>query len=144
MKAACQRCGAAREAFDDICPSCGHRPAGEGLLVAWLLSTHNLDPGQLEAAAKRIADGTPLRPTKNQLDRARRALGRDFTTDPGLSMGELLGLFATSLVATPLVGWVAWWWWRDTRPRAALQSLALSAPVTLVATIAWPALYLFG
>lgn len=143
MNAACQRCGGGRDAFDQVCPACGHRPSGEGLLVAWLLSTHNLDPARLEQAAARIAAGEPLRPTDKQLARARRALGRDFATDPGLTVPQLLGLFATSLVATPLVGWVAWWWWRDTQPRAALQALALAAPVTVIATILWPALYLF-
>ena len=31
-RAVCVRCGGERADFDQICPSCGHRPEGEGLL----------------------------------------------------------------------------------------------------------------
>ncbi len=141
MSAVCQRCGGGREAFDQICPSCGHRPQGEGLLVAWLLSSHNLEAEPLAAAGRRIAGGEPLRPNARQLARAKTALGRDYLTDPGLGVPMLFGLLATSVVLTPLVGWAAWLWWRQTRPRAALQALALSLPLTLIYTALWPALF---
>lgn len=144
MGAVCQRCGGRRDTFDQICPACGHRPQGEGLLVAWLLSTNNLDEERLEAAASRIAGGEPLRPSSKQLERARRALGRDYGTDPGMTVGQRLALLATSIVLTPLVGWAAWLWWRQDRPRAAVQALALSLPLTVIYTVLWPALYLLG
>ena len=50
------------------------------------------------------------------------------------SVGVVLALLFTSLLLTPLVGWVLFAWWWDTRPRAAVQSLALSLPVTLLFT----------
>ena len=141
--AICQRCGGRRDGFEQICPACGHRPQGEGLMIAWLLSSHNLDEAKLEAAAQRISGGEPLRPSGRQLERARRALGQDYRTDPGLTVGQRLALLGTSIVLTPMVGWAAWLWWRQTRPRASLQALALALPLTVIYTFAWPAFYLF-
>lgn len=143
MKAVCQRCGGPREGFDQICPSCGHRPLGEGLLVAWLLSDEHLDAAGLEAAGRRIAEGTPLRPSAKQLERARLALGRDYRSDPGLTVGQRLGLLATSVVLTPLVGLTAWLWWRGTKPRAAMQALGLSLPMAVIYAVLWPAVGLY-
>ena len=111
-------------------------------MIAWLLSSHNLDEAKLEAAAQRISGGEPLRPSGKQLERARRALGQDYRTDPGLTVGQRLGLLATSIVLTPMVGWVAWMWWRRTRPRASVQALALALPLTAIYTFAWPAFYM--
>ena len=54
-------------------------------------------------------------------------------------MQQRLALLATSIVLTPMVGWVAWWWWRGTRPRASLQALALSLPLTVLFLLLWPA-----
>ncbi len=144
MRAVCQRCGGRRDRYDQICPHCGHRPHGDGLLVAWLLSTEHLSPEQLDAAAERIARGDAPRPSDRQLERARVALGRHFRSDPGLTVGQRLGWLAMSALLTPLPGWVAWWWWRRTRPRAAVQVLALSLPFTLIYFVLWPAVGLFG
>ena len=130
--AICVRCGASRGDFRDICPSCGHRPEGEGLLVAWLFSQEALSQPQLAKAAERVRKGEPISPSDRMLDRARTALGMRLASDPGLTTGQRLGLLATTLFATPLVGWVVWFWWRRTRPRAALQALALSAPASVV------------
>lgn len=141
MKAVCQRCGGGRESFDQICPSCGHRPEGEGLLVAWLLSDRNLDEAALGAAGRRIAAGEPLRPSSRQLARAKTALGRDYHSDPGLTVGQRLGLLATSVFLTPLVGLAAWLWWRNSRPRASIQALALSLPLTLIYTVLFPMVF---
>ena len=44
------RCGSLKPSYDDICPSCGHRPEGEGLLVAWLLSDMHLHRDELARA----------------------------------------------------------------------------------------------
>jgi hypothetical protein len=96
--------------------------------VAWLASAEHLPEDRVAAVAQRIAAGHPLRPSVRQLDQARRALGTHFASDPGLEGAQRWGLLATSLVLTPMVGLVAWWWWRGERPRAAVQALGLSLP----------------
>ncbi len=127
--AVCVRCGAERQDFSKICPECGHRPDGDGLLVAWLLSEENLGVGNLGEVQRRIRGGEKIRPSARMLDKARRALGSHYATDAGLPVPQLVALLATNLLLTPLVGWVlaAWWWGQ--RPRAAVQSLALTVPV---------------
>ncbi len=130
--AVCVRCGAPRLDYAQICPSCGHRPEGEGLLVAWLLSEHNLDEEGLREAAERIREGHEVQPSRRMLDKARRALGSDFHSDPGLTVVQQLGLALIGIALTPLPGLVLWAWWRRQRPRAAVQALALSLPLGLV------------
>ncbi|HHO50418.1 MAG TPA: hypothetical protein ENK18_05975 [Deltaproteobacteria bacterium] len=134
-RAVCVRCGGLRSSFEAICPSCGHRPDGEGLLIAWLLSEHNLDETGIERVQLRIRDGEAIRPSARMLDKARRALGTHFSTDAGLSGVEHAGLLAVNLLLTPLVGWVLFAWWRTARPRAALQALRLTLPVTVLFTV---------
>ena len=133
-RAVCVRCGSAREDYRQICPHCGHRPEAEGLLVAWLLSDEHLDAAQLDAAAARVRNGESIRPSERMLERARRALGTHFASDPGMTVAQRFALLATSLLVTPLVGWVLWFWWRGRRPRAAMQALGLSLPATAVFT----------
>lgn len=136
MRAVCLRCGSDKLTFDAICPSCGHVPEGEGLLVAWLLSPAHLDAAGLAAAAARIRAGEPIRPSEKLLDRARKALGTHADQDPGLSPARRALLLATSLVFTPLVGITCWFWWREQRPRAAAQALAMSVPVSVLFFVA--------
>ena len=131
-RAVCVKCGSERARFDQICPSCGHRPDGEGMLVAWLLSSENLGDAELTGVAERIRHGEAIRPSGRMLDKARRALGQHFSTDEGLSNPQRIGLLATSLFLTPLVGWVLFAWWWSNRPRAALQALALSLPASVL------------
>ncbi|MFT4623650.1 MAG: hypothetical protein ACI8PZ_002306 [Myxococcota bacterium] len=130
--AVCGKCGERKADYDRVCPHCGFRPEGEGMLVAWLLSTHHRAPDTLDAVGARIAAGEAVRPSKKMLATARRALGRSWTSDPGMSSRERLSLLATSLVVTPLVGWVLAVWWYEQRPRAALQALALSLPASVL------------
>ena len=145
-RAICVRCAADRVDFQAICPSCGHRPVDEGLLTAWLLSTEHLDEVQLDAAAERIREGHPIRPSSRQLTQARKALGRAFATDPGLDWPARIGLLVTSLVITPLPAWICFAWWLTSRPRAAWQSLSLAIPGTLIYVslglylLLWPSL----
>ena len=127
-RAICARCAAEREDWRAICPACGHRPVGEGLLVAWLLSDSNLDTAALAEAAGRIRSGQGVRPSQDMLDRARKALGASFSSDPGLGRWGILGLTALGLVATPLPGLVLWAWWLRSRPRSAWQALVASVP----------------
>lgn len=115
-----------------MCPSCGHRPSGDGLQVAWLLSEHHLDPKDLEDVAERIQAGDPVRPGRDQLAVARRALRSTLSTDPGLSRAQRVALLMTCLVFTPLPAWVMGWWWFRSRPRAAVQSLALAVPCSVL------------
>jgi hypothetical protein len=131
-RAVCARCGASRPDFRTTCPSCGHRPVDEGLLVAWLLSSEHLGDEALDAAAERIREGQGIRPSERQLQKARRALGRSFASDPGLSLPLRLGLLATSLILTPLPAWICFAWWLRSRPRAAWQSFGLALPGTLL------------
>ena len=131
-RAVCVRCGASRADFRQICPACGHRPVDDGLLVAWLLSGEHLSDDQLQVVAERIRDGEAIRPSDAQLSQARRALGRAFSTDPGLTGLQRAGLLASSLLLTPLPGWFCFVWWFNTRPRAAWQSLALAVPGSLL------------
>jgi hypothetical protein len=133
-RAVCVKCGADRTAYEQTCPSCGHRPEGEGLLVAWLLSDLNLSEAELDATRDRIRGGGTIRPSARMLDKARRALGSSFATDLGMSTGQRVGLLATSLFLTPLVGIVLFAWWWNVRPRAAVQALALSLPATVLFT----------
>jgi hypothetical protein len=133
-RAICVRCGGERSDFDQICPSCGHRPEGEGLLVAWLLSSHNLSGDELKQVQARVRQGEAIRPSGRMLDKARRALGSHFATDTGMDTRQRLALLATSLFLTPMVGWVLFFWWRSERPRAAVQALALSLPASVLFT----------
>lgn len=135
MSAVCVKCGGFRSRFDQICPSCGHRPTGEGLLVAWLLSSENLDADGLQGVSERIRAGESIRPSRRMLLKARRAMRSHFSTDPGMSAGQVLGLLATNLLVTPLVGWILALWWREDRPRAALQAFAVSLPCTVLFTV---------
>ena len=144
MTAVCVRCGQERADWNQICPHCGHRPEGEGLLVAWLLSSESLDDKQLQAVGERIRNGEVIRPSAARLERARIALGQSMASDPGLTVAQRVGMLATSLLATPLVGLTCWLWWRRTRPRAALQSLALSLPATILFTVMWPLMFLYA
>ncbi len=128
--AVCVRCGGLRADFRQICPHCGHRPEGEGLLVAWLLSDEHLTQPQRDAAADRVRRGEALRPSDKMIERARRALGTHFSSDPGLSGPARAWLLLMGLALTPLPGWVLWAWWRRERPRAAWQALGLSMPAS--------------
>ncbi len=130
--AVCVRCGGNRSDYGSICPHCGLRPLGDGLLVAWLLSSEHLDHEDLAAVGARIRAGELVRPTGRLLRKARVALGRHFSSDTGMTAGQRAALLATSLLLTPAVGWTIWFWWRDRRPRAAVQALGLSLPATMV------------
>ncbi|MCA9494028.1 MAG: hypothetical protein KC621_29070 [Myxococcales bacterium] len=130
-RSVCVRCGGERERHDQVCPSCGHRPDGDGLFVAWLLSTENLSEAELDGVRDRIRSGEVIRPTERMLARARRALGADFASDAGLDTRQRMLVLATSLLLTPLPGLIVGvWWWND-HPRAARQALALSLPASL-------------
>ncbi len=131
-RAICIQCGNDRGGFEQVCPSCGHRPEGDGRLVSWLLSDQYLTREQLDEVERRVKAGENLRPSRASLDIARRALGSHFATDEGLTVAERLGMMATSLLLTPLPGLVAALWWRRERPRAAAQALALSLPFSLL------------
>jgi hypothetical protein len=117
--------------------------------VAWLLSEHHLSAAQLERASHRIRAGHRLAPREDLLVRARAGLedatpGRSRRMDeaadpPGgrLPRWTLVVLGVISLLFTPLPGWVAWWSWRHTAPRAAHQVLQLLLPLTVVGMLAW-------
>jgi len=100
-------------------------------LIAWLLSDQHLDEAGLDKVAARVAAGESVRPSARMVESARKALGKHVASDPGLSVGQLAGLFAVNVLLTPAVGWTLAWWWRGERPRAAIQALALSLPVSL-------------
>ena len=105
--------------------------------MAWLLSDRHLEGAELDAVSRRIAEGEAIRPSRKQLARAKTALGRAWATDPGLTVAERLGLLACSIVLTPMVGLVAWFWWRESHPRASIQALALSLPFSLIFLVGW-------
>ena len=147
MKAVCARCGGGRSRHDQVCPSCGHRPQGDGLLVAWLLSDAHLDAERLEHVSQQIQDGQEVQPSERQLEKARKALGQVLSSDPGLTSRDWAALAVASLVLTPLVSWVCWWWWRRQRPRASLQALATAIPGTALFTLGpvlWHLFTVFG
>lgn len=131
-RAVCIQCGEDRATFDETCPACGHRPEGDARLVAWLLSDQHLTTEQLDQVQRRIRAGEAIRPSKESLETARRAMGAHYSTDEGLTMQQRLGLLAVSVFLTPLVGWVYAAWWRRERPRAAVQALALSLPFSVL------------
>mgnify|MGYP003376344026 CR=1 FL=1 len=135
MRAICVRCGHARTELDQICPGCGHRLDSDGRLVAWLLSSDHLSDEELDRVQGRIRAGEAIRPSAAMLDKARRALGRHLETDLGLTVRQRVGLLATSVLLTPLVGWMLFVWWWEVRPRAAVQALLLSLPATVGFTL---------
>jgi hypothetical protein len=135
MRGVCVRCGEERADWREICASCGFRPEGEGLLVAWLLSDQNLTPEQMVKTAARVKAGESIKPSERMLEKARHALGTSMASDPGLTTRQRVALLLTTMFLTPLPGWVCWLWWRRERPRAAMQALALALPGTLVFTV---------
>ena len=137
MKAVCVRCGAEKAHYGNVCPSCGNRPDGEGLLVAWIASDANLDEAALAATSRRIAAGEPLRPSAAMLQKARRALGREISTDEGLTVLQRFLLLGCSIVFTPFVGFTCFFWWRTEHPRSAWQALGLSLPPSVFFTAMW-------
>ena len=104
------------------------------MLIAWLLSSENLQDAALTQVAARVRRGESIKPSAQMLDKARRALGQHFSTDEGLTNQQRIALLATSLLLTPLVGWVLFAWWWSSKPRAAAQALALSLPATILFT----------
>jgi len=128
--AICARCGDYKARYDQVCPGCGHRPAGDGLLVAWLLSEHHVPAGQLPALAERVRRGEAIRPSDRVLDLARSALHRNLSTDEGLGRTRVLAFALVSLVLTPLPALVLAAWWRSERPRSALQALVIGVSVS--------------
>lgn len=133
-RAICTRCGADKPDYGLACPACGSRPEGDALSVAWLLSSHNLGEQELDAAADRIRAGEVIRPGARQLERARRAMGQTMVSDPGLSSRQRVLLVLVCLLLTPLPAWVMAVSWMGSRPRAAVQSLALAIPSTVLFT----------
>lgn len=131
MDAICARCGAGRQSWANVCPTCGDRPEGDGLAVAWLLSRAHLDAEELEEAGRRIRDGWPLQPSDALLQRAIRAIGRHADTGAGLSRRGRLGLIALSWLVTPWVAWAIALHERDRAPRLARQAAWIAAPATL-------------
>lgn len=139
MRGVCVKCGEIRSDWRGLCPTCGFRPSDEGVLVAWLLSDEHLDAGDLQAAADRVKSGQSVWPSERLIEKARQALGQTLSSDPGLDYPTRLGILLSSLFLTPLVGLTLWWWWRASRPKAALQALVLSAPISalLFAVVLW-------
>ncbi len=133
-RAVCWHCGTVRDGLAQPCPGCGAVPSGEGLWVAWLLSTRHLAADDLPKVAARIRAGERPRPTEALLERAREALGQSLRVDPGLTQGQRWACLATSLLLTPLPGLVAAAWWWRLRPVSARQALALSAPAAILTT----------
>lgn len=134
-RAICVRCGVSRTDYRAPCPGCGFAPEGEGVAVAWLLSSEHLDDAALDAVQERVRSGESVEPSARMIATARRALQQDFSSDPGLDTRQRLLILGTSLLLTPAVGWVLWWTWRRSRPRAAWQAFALSAPATVAFTV---------
>ncbi len=137
--AVCGRCGGKKAGYGKVCPHCGFLPEGDGLLAAWLLSTHHLDEAALVMVRERIRAGESVQPSRRMLGVARAALGQSWAGDPGMDLRQRLALLATSIVLTPLVGWVLAVWWWGTRPRSALQAIALSLPFSVLffGMVAW-------
>lgn len=127
-RAVCVRCGHVRGDWRAACPSCGQGVDGDGLLVAWLLSNRNLPEVELPRVSQRIRDGESVRPSDEMLAKARKALGRTFDSDPGLSGGARAALLLTGLILTPLPAWMCWVWWLESRPRAAWQAFSVGLP----------------
>ena len=54
-----------------------------------------------------------------------------------LSHSSMLLLAIVNLVASPLIGWMIWVWWRVRSPLAARQVLKITVPVTIITSVAW-------
>ena len=134
-RAVCARCGTFRKDYREPCAACGLRAEGDGLLVAWLLSDLGLGDAALDDAAARIRRGEPLQPSSRLLAKARAALGGTTEADPGLSSRERFGILFCAVFLTALPGLVFALHSRRTRPRAALQAVALSLPFAAAWTL---------
>ncbi len=57
-------------------------------------------------------------------------------------MAARLGLALLGVTVTALPGLTLGWWWREDRPRAARQALAVSVPAALIgwSLLAWRAI----
>ncbi|MBN2799968.1 MAG: hypothetical protein JXX28_12550 [Deltaproteobacteria bacterium] len=144
LHAICLRCGGPKGALGEVCPSCGHRPEGEGLHVAWLLSDQHLDQVGLALASQRIRDGELVQPSAQLLQTARRALRADLATDPGLTAGDWAKVTLGVALLSPLLGYALWFGWRERRPRAARQALWLAIPMSAVDFVAVVGLLRWG
>ena len=143
VRCVCIRCGRIRIGLRTLCPACGGGVDEDSLEFAWLLSSHHLSEDDLSAASARIQSGDAIRPSPEMRLKARRAMRRTFQDDQGFAAKELALLCVVGLVATPLPGWLLGYWWRQSRPRAAVQALFISASCTLLyaGTVVW---VLFG
>ncbi len=123
------------------CRSCEHRPQGTDRFHAWLLSSDYLDEHELDLAAERVVAGEELEPTPEQLGLARDALNPVLEAhrgpDRGLSPERQVLFLAGNLLLSPLIGLVAWLFWRRERPETARQLIWLTLPVAAVFGLAW-------
>ena len=133
QRAVCVRCGAVGNDFRALCPACGHRPEGDGLLLAWLLSENALSTMQLEDVARRVRAGETIKPSTRMLERAKQALYGE--KDDGLTWGQRAFVLYSSLLFTAMPGMLWAWWYRNEKPRAAKQVFLLSFPAGVLATL---------
>ncbi len=69
----------------------------------------------------------------------RALLALDGTGPPGgmLPRWALWSLAAVCLLLTPLPGWITWWLWRGSAPKAARQVLWTTLPITVATALFW-------
>lgn len=69
-------------------------------------------------------------------------LALDGAGPPGgaLPRWALWVLAASCVLLTPLPGWIAWWLWRDAAPKAAQQTLRVTASITAGTVVLWLAI----
>jgi hypothetical protein len=112
-----------------------------------LFSAHHLSPDELAEAARRVRQGEAPDPSRALRQEARVAMGAQPPTDTArepLPLGHLLLLGLANVVLTPLVGYATWFGFRDERPIAARQALAVTVPTTVGLAVVWVAIVMRG
>ena len=142
VAAICHRCGAEKRGPLVPSKSCAFTPLGEDRAVAWLFSSHHLDPEELDMVAQRVNRGERPEPSRSLRDRAREAMGAaPVGTDQRqpLTRAQVFQLLAANLLLSPLVGLAVWFGLGAERPVAARQALRWTLPMMVLFVGGWVA-----
>lgn len=139
-EAVCIQCGGEKDLPLGRCGACGFLPAGEDRAVSLLASTRVLDAAGLAEVQARIRRGERLSPGREARARAWALLREGGEPPITLGRGQLLALALVNVFLTSMLGWAAWWRWRERPGAAARQALAVTAPVSLGIFVLWVAL----
>lgn len=135
--ALCHGCGADKDLPLARCSACGLVPEGDARALALICSTRILEAESLEGARARIRKGERLAPSAAMLARAHTMLRGEAPQALTLSRVQWAGLAVASLLATPLLAWLAWFRWRTREGRAERQAWQVALYTSAASAGAW-------